>query len=61
LHCTGDFEEMQAIVECLPAMSAEAAKRVAAGRAMLKPSQTVDTAALQARLDELLPPKEPRV
>jgi beta-N-acetylhexosaminidase len=53
LHCTGDLEEMQAIVKGLPVLSPDAARRLAAGSAMRR-TQPVDRVALAARLDELL-------
>lgn len=54
LHCSGNLEQMQAIVKDLPAMTPETAKRLAAANAMRPRPQPVDSAALLARLNELL-------
>src|SRR5215472_4428147 len=53
LHCNGRLEEMEAIAEALPALAPQTAARLAAARPPA-PGQPADTAALLARLDQIL-------
>jgi len=54
LHCSGDFNEMRAIVEAAPVMSAAAATRLAAAMAWMGPGDTTPAAEWAAARDMLL-------
>ncbi|MGF1632101.1 MAG: beta-N-acetylhexosaminidase [Kiloniellaceae bacterium] len=54
LHCNGKMVEMEAVAAAVGPLTAEAERRIAAGRALLGRPEAVDQAALQRRLDGLM-------
>jgi beta-N-acetylhexosaminidase len=54
LHCNGKAAEMEAVAAAVGPLTAEAQRRIAAGRARLGRPEAVDQAALQRRLDGLM-------
>jgi len=54
LHCNGKAEEMTAVADAVPALSAVAEQRLAAATARLASPPTVDVRAMCARLDGLM-------
>ena len=60
LHCSGAFDEMQSLLQALPAMSARAAERVAHAAARKPAAPKAFTAAERAKLDKLLAQGLPR-
>jgi len=54
LHCNGKPEEMEQVAAAVGPLTAEAQRRIAAGRARLGRPEAVDQAALQRRLDGLM-------
>ena len=54
LHCNGKAEEMTAVMDGVDALSAEAARRLAAAAARPAAPEKLDTVALAARLDRML-------
>ncbi|WP_374631976.1 beta-N-acetylhexosaminidase [Ferrovibrio sp.] len=60
LHCSGAFDEMQSLLQALPAMDAQAAARVAKAAARKPAAPKALSAADRTRLDQLLNQNLPR-
>ena len=54
LHCSGDFEEMEAVASVAPKLAGEAARRFEAALACLKPAQPFDEVGAEALVAEIL-------
>ncbi len=54
LHCNGKPEEMAQVAAAVGPLTAEAQRRIAAGRARLGPAEAVDSAALLRRLEAIM-------
>ncbi len=54
LHCNGKPEEMAQVAAAVGALTVEAQRRIAAGRARLGPAEAVDSAALLRRLEAIM-------